>query len=167
MKTIKTLCTLLCVMLLTALPATAQNTDDDKNKAIIETNDGYQELNTDDIQRIRFDGGKITVVQPWGETTFDRTLRSLSFQRPNPGTLRLTINTTIGTESGSNRAQGIDGEGKLKSTWASGDVVYVYADATTTTNIGTLTPKVADYGKSKATLSGNINSTGLTNGQTL
>ena len=62
MKTINTLYTLLCVMLLTALPATAQNTTDNKNKAIIETTDGEQELNTDDIQVIRFDGGKITIV---------------------------------------------------------------------------------------------------------
>ncbi len=165
MKTIKTLCTLLCVMLLPVLSATAQNTDDNKNKAIIEANDGNHELNTDEISVIRFDGGKITVVQPWGETTFDRTLRSLSFKRPNPGMLRLTVNTTIGTEGGSNRAQGIDGDGKLKSTWASGDVVYVYADASTTTSIGTLTPKSTDYGKSQAILSGDINFEGIADGE--
>ena len=75
------------LLMMTALPATAQNTTDNKNKAIITTTEGDQELNTDDIQVIRFDGGKITVVQPWGDTTFDRTLRTLSFQRPNPGTL--------------------------------------------------------------------------------
>ena len=62
MKTMNILYALLCAMLLTVLPATAQNTDDNKNKAIIETNDGSQELNTDDIQVIRFDGGKVTVV---------------------------------------------------------------------------------------------------------
>ena len=166
MKTIKILCTLLCTMLLAALPATAQ-TNDDKNKAIIETNEGSQELNTDDIQLIRFDGGKITIVQPWGDTFFDHTLRSLTFQRPNPGTLRLTASTTIDTESTGNRAQTIDGDGKLASTWASGDVVYVYADASTTTSIGTLYPKSDDYGKSTATLSGNINATNLSDGQTL
>ena len=94
----KILCTLLCTMLLATVPAMAQNTTDDKNKAIIETNDGSQELNTDEISVIRFNGGKITVVQPWGETTYDRTLRSLSFQRPNPATLRLTATTNIGTE---------------------------------------------------------------------
>ena len=166
MKTIKTLCTLLCVMLMTALSATAQNTDDDKNKAIIEAQDGSHEMNTDDIQLIRFDGGKITVVQPWGETTFDHTLRSLSFQRPNPGTLRLTVNTSIGTEgSGTNRAQGIDTNGNLKSTWAEGDVVYVYADENSTENIGTLTPKIDDWGKSKATLSGNINASAFSDGK--
>jgi hypothetical protein len=165
MKTIKILCSLLCTMLLAALPATAQN-NDDKNKAIIETNEGSQELNTDDIQLIRFDGGKITIVQPWGDTFFDRTLRSLSFERPNPGTLRLTATTSIGSDS-SNRAQAIDGDGKLASTWAAGDVVYVYADASTTTSIGTLEPKSDDYGKSTATLSGNINAEGLSNGQTL
>ena len=61
MKTIKILCSLLCTMLLATLPASAQNTDD-KNKAIIETNEGSQELNTDEISVIRFDGGKITIV---------------------------------------------------------------------------------------------------------
>ena len=168
MKIINILSTMLCVMLLAALPITAQNTDETKNKAIIETTDGNQELNTDDIQSIRFDGGKITVVQSWGETSFDRTLRSLSFQRPNPGTLRLTAATTIGSDnnqSNQRRAQAIDGDGKLKSTWESGDVVYVYADASTTTSIGTLTP--TSYGESTATLSGDINADGLTNGQTL
>ena len=89
MKTIKHLYMLLAVMLLATVPAMAQNTNDDKNKAIIETNDGSQELNTDDIQVIRFNGGKVTVVHSQGETTFDRTLRSLSFLRPLPGTLRL------------------------------------------------------------------------------
>ncbi|MBR5393991.1 MAG: leucine-rich repeat protein [Bacteroidaceae bacterium] len=170
MKTINTLCTLLCVMLLTAQPATAQNTTDNKNKAIIETTDGDQELNTDDIQVIRFDGGKITVVQPWGDTTFDRTLRTLSFQRPNPGTLRLTVSTSIGSDnsqSGPRRAQAIDSDGKLKSTWENGDVVYVYTDNNPDNDspIGTLTPKT--YGEKTATLSGNINAKGLTDGQTL
>ena len=103
MKTIKHLYMLLAVILLATLPAMAQNTNDDKNKAIIETNDGSQELNTDDISVIRFNGGKVTVVQPSGETTFDRTLRSLSFQRPNPGTLRLTATTSIGTEGTAKR----------------------------------------------------------------
>ena len=168
MKTINTLYALLCVMLLTALPATAQNTTDNKNKAIIETTDGSQELNTEDIQVIRFDGGKITIVQPWGDTTFDRTLRTLSFLRPNPGTLRLTATTSIGTDnsqSGPQRVQAIDTDGKLKATWADGDVVYVYADESSTTNIGTLTPK--SYGEKTATLSGEINADGLSNGKTL
>ena len=166
MKTMNILCTLLCTMLLATLPATAQNTDDNKNKAIIETTNGNHELNTDEISVIRFDGGKITLVQPWGETFFDRTLRSLSFLRPNPNTLRLTATTSIGTEGGSNRAQTIDG-GKLKSTWESGDKVYVYANASTNTSIGTLTPKSEDYGNRTATLSGDIATTGLANGQTL
>ena len=61
MKTIKHLYMLLAVMFLVTLTATAQTTDDNKNKAIIETTDGNREMNTDDIQRIRFDGGKITV----------------------------------------------------------------------------------------------------------
>ena len=165
MKTMNILCALLCAMLLTVLPATAQNTNDDKNKAIIEANNGSQELNTDDIQVIRFDGGKVTVVHSEGETTFDRTLRSLSFQRPNPGTLRLTATTSIATEDSGNRAQAIDGDGNLKSTWESGDVVYVYADENTTTSIGTLTPKT--YGNKTATLTGNITATNLSEGQTL
>ena len=162
----KILCNLLCTMLLATVPAAAQNTTDDKNKAIIETNDGSQELNTDEISVIRFNGGKVTVVQPSGETTFDRTLRSLSFQRPNPGTLRLTATTSIGTEGSGNRAQAIE-DGKLKATWAEGDKVYVYADASTTTNIGTLMPKEADWGKETATLTGNIDATNLSDNQTL
>ena len=157
MKTIKILCTLLCTMLLAALPATAQNSDD-KNKAIIETNEGSQELNTDEISVIRFDGGKVTVVQPWGDTFFDHTLRSLSFLRPNPGTLRLTATTSIGTDTG-NRAQAINGDNKLEATWESGDVVYVYPDASTTENIGTLTP--TSYGSSETTLTGDIDATNL------
>ena len=36
MKTVNILCTLVCTMLLAVLPAAAQNTNDDKNKAIIE-----------------------------------------------------------------------------------------------------------------------------------
>ena len=166
MKTLNILCTLLCTMLLATLPATAQNTNDNKNKAIIETKDGNRELNTDDIQRIRFDGGKITVVHSNGETTFDRTLRTLSFRRSNPGTLRLTATTSIGTEGSGNRAQAIDGEGKLKATWEDGDQVYVYADASTTSSIGTLTPKSEDWGKSTATLTGDIDASELQNGET-
>ena len=169
MKTIKYLYTLLAVMLQTALPATAQNSDDNKNKAIIETNDGNKVLNTDDIQVIRFDGGKVTVVHSEGETTFDRTLRSLSFQRPNPGTLRLTATTSIGAKGCGNRVQAIDGAGYLKATWAEGDQVYVYTDndPDNASPIGTLYPKSADWGNSTATLTGNINADGLSNGQTL
>ena len=95
-------------MLLAVLPAAAQNTNDDKNKAIIETTDGSQELNTDEISVIRFNGGKVTVVHSEGETTFDRTLRSLSFQRPNPGTLRLTA-TTLAEECYSSMFWGCTG----------------------------------------------------------
>lgn len=165
MKQITRIWSILCLMLMTTvLPATAQN-NVNKNKAIIEANDGSREVNTDEISVIRFDGGKITIVQPWGETFFDRTLRSLTFLRANPGTLRLTASTSIGTEGSGNRAQTIDDSGNLKSTWESGDVVYVYPDASTTTNIGTLTP--TSYGSNTATLTGNITSTGLTDGQTL
>ena len=164
MKTMKIFSTILCAMLLGVLPATAQTTDN-KNKAIIETADGQQQLNTEEISVIRFDGGKITVLQPWGETFFDRSLRSLSFQRANPQTVRLTATTSIGTEGSGNRAQAIDGDGKLASTWAEGDKVYVYADESTTENIGTLTP--TSYGSSSATLSGDINVEGLSSGQTL
>ena len=150
-------------LLTIVMPATAQ-TNDNKNKAIVETTDGSQQLNTDEISVIRFDGGKITIVQPWGETFFDRTLRSLTFQRANPGTLRLTASTSIGTEGSGNRAQTIDGSGNLKSTWESGDVVYVYADDSTTKSIGTLTP--TSYGSNEATLTGDIDATDLPDGET-
>ena len=155
---------LMLALLTIVMPATAQ-TDDNKNKAIVETTDGTQQLNTDDISVIRFDSGKITIEQPWGNTTYDRTLRSLSFFRPLPGTLRLTATTDINANDGGNRAQVIDGGGKLKSTWESGDVVYVYADASSTSSIGTLTPTT--IGASTATLTGDINADDLSNGQTL
>ena len=155
---------LVLALLTIVMPATAQ-TDDNKNKAIVETTDGTQQLNTDEISIIRFEGDKVTFVQPWGESVFDRTLRSLTFLRPLPGTLRLTVQAGI-NENKSNRAQEIDTYGKLKTTWESGDVVYVYADASSTTSIGTLTPASEDYGKSSATLEGNITGTGLGDGST-
>ena len=165
MKNYTRILSILTLALLTiALPASAQ-TNDNKNKAIVETTEGTQQLNTDDISVIRFDGDKVTFVQPWGNTTFDRTLRSLSFLRPLPGTLRLTATTDISANNGGNRAQSIDGDGKLKATWEEGDVVYVYADASSTAYIGTLTPK--SYGASTTTLTGDINAEGLSNGQTL
>ena len=165
MKHYTRILSILTLALLTiVMPATAQ-TADNKNKAIVVTTDGTQELNTDDISVIRFDGDKVTFVQPWGNTTFDRTLRSLTFLRPLPGTLRLTATTDIGDNNGGNRAQSIDGDGYLAATWADGDVVYVYADATSTTSIGTLTPQT--YGASTATLTGDIDATSLENGQTL
>jgi hypothetical protein len=165
MKNYTRILSILTLALLTiALPASAQ-TNDNKNKAIVETTDGTQQLNTDDISVIRFDGDKVTFVQPWGNTTFDRTLRSLTFFRPLPGTLRLTATTDISANNGGNRAQVIDGDGKLKATWEEGDVVYVYADASSTAYIGTLTPKTT--GASTTALTGDINAEGLSNGQTL
>lgn len=165
MKNYTRILSILTLALLTiALPVSAQ-TDDNKNKAVVETTNGTQQLNTDEISVIRFDSGKITIEQPWGNTTYDRTLRSLSFLRPLPGTLRLTATTDISTNNGGNRAQSIDGDGKLKATWEEGDVVYVYADASSTANIGTLTPKTT--GASTATLTGDINAEGLSNGQDL
>ena len=165
MKHYTRILSILTLALLTiVMPATAQ-TADNKNKAIVVTTDGTQELNTDDISVIRFDGDKVTFVQPWGNTTFDRTLRTLTFLRPLPGTLRLTATTDIGDNNGGNRAQSIDGDGYLAATWAKGDVVYVYADATSTTSIGTLTPQT--YGASTATLTGDIDATDLNDGDML
>jgi len=164
MKNYTRILSILTLALLTiALPVSAQ--EDNKNKAIVETTEGTQQLNTDDISVIRFDSGKITIEQPWGNTTYDRTLRSLTFFRPLPGTLRLTATTDISANDGGNRAQVIDGDGKLKATWEEGDVVYVYAAASSTAYIGTLTPK--SYGASTATLTGDINAEGLSNGQDL
>ena len=45
-------------------------------------------------------------------------------------------------------------------TWESVDVVYVYANESTTTSIGTLIPKSEDYGKSTATQTGDIDVAG-------
>ena len=164
MKNYTRILTILFLALLTIVMSATAQTNDNKNKAIVETTDGTQQLNTDEISIIRFDGDKVTFVQPWGESVFDRTLRSLTFLRPLPGTLRLTVQAGI-NENKSNRAQAIDA-GKLKSTWESGDQVYVYADAVSTTSIGTLTPASEDYGKSSATLQGNITGTGLGDGST-
>ena len=155
-------------MLCGTMPVMAQNTKDNHNKAVFQSTDGNTEMNTDDIQVIRFDGGKVTVVQPWGETVFDRTLRNLTFFRPLPGTLRVTVDANINTEETdgvSNRALDIDVDGWLTATWKEGDQVYVYADAETTTSIGTLTPETK--GSSSTSLVGDINATGLTDGQML
>ena len=156
---------LLTIMLCGVLPIMAQNTDDSQNKAVFQSSDGNSEVNTDDIQLIRFDGGKVTVVQPWGETVFDHTLQNLTFFRPQSGTLRLTVDANIDTSDDTNRAFSIDGSGRLVSTWQTGDVVYVYSNNESTTSIGTLTP--ATTGSSSARLEGNINATGLIEGQKL
>lgn len=156
---------LFTIMLCGVMPIIAQNTEDSRNKAVFLSSDGNNEVNTDDIQVIRFDGGKVTVVQPWGETVFDHTLQNLSFSRPQSGTLRLTVDANIDTSDDTNRAFSIDGSGNLVSTWLSGDVVYVYSDDESTTSIGTLTP--ATYGSNSARLVGNINATGLSDNQTL
>ena len=161
----KKLYLLLTIMLCGVMPTMAQNTDDNHNKAVFQTNDGNSEVNTDDIQLIRFDGGKVTVVQPWGETVFDHTLQDLTFLRPQSGTLRLTVDANIDTSDNTNRAFSIDGSNRLVSTWEEGDIVYVYSDGTNTTPIGTLTP--ATTGSSSARLVGNINATGLADNQTL
>ena len=156
------------MLIAAAMPAVAQNGS--QNKAILTTAEGEQQLNTDEISVIRFEGGKVTVEQPWGNTTYDGTLRSLSFQRPNPGTLRLTANAGIGADYGTSSvrrlgANAITGDGKLKSTWESGDKVYVYADGSSTSSIGVLTPKT--FGSNSAKLTGDINAAGLSDGQTL
>lgn len=167
MKTIKYLYILLAVMLCGTMPVVAQNTNDNHNKAVFQSTDGDSEVNTDDIQIIRFDGGKVTLVQPWGETVFDRTLRNLTFFRPLPGTLRLIVDANIGgegTDGGNNRAYEINGDGDLTSVWRSGDEVYVYADESSTASIGTLTPET--YGARSARLTGNINAN-LNGGETL
>lgn len=155
------------MLIAAAMPAVAQN--ESQNKAIITTAEGEQQLNTDEISVIRFDGGKVTVEQPWGNTTYDGTLRSLSFQRPNPGTLRLTANAGIGADYGTGNvrrlgANAITG-GKLKTTWESGDKVYVYADESSESSIGELTPKT--FGSNSAQLTGDINAAGLSSGQML
>ena len=156
---------LFTIMLCGVMPIMAQNTEDSRNKAVFQSTDGNNEVSTDDIQLIRFEGGKVTVVQPWGETVFDHTLQNLSFSRPQSGTLRLTVDANINTGNDTHRAFSIDGSSQLVSTWESGDVVYVYANDVSTTSIGTLTP--ATYGSNSARLVGNINATGLSDNQTL
>ena len=154
---------LFTIMLCGVMPIIAQNTEDSRNKAVFQSSDGNNEVNTDDIQLIRFDGGKVTVVQPWGETVFDHTLQNLSFSRPQSGTLRLTVDANINTGNDTHRAFSIDGSCRLVSTWESGDVVYVYANDVSTTSIGTLTP--ATTGSSSARLVGDVS--GLSDNQTL
>ena len=152
----------LATILLTQ-PLAAQH----QNKAVLSTADGEQQLNTSEIQCIRFDGGRVTVVQPWGTTVFDRTLRELTFLRPLPGTVRLTVDATIGNDADqvSRRALSLGGDGKVRSTWEAGDRVYVYADSMSTESLGTLTPETT--GAATARLVGDISVDGLTPGQTL
>ena len=154
---------LFTIILCAAMPIMAQHTDDNRNKAVFQSTDGNNEVSTDDIQLIRFEGGKVTVVQPWGETVFDHTLQNLTFFRPQSGTLRLTVDANIDTSDDTNRAFSIDGSGRLVSTWQSGDVVYVYSNKESTTEIGTLTP--ATTGSSSARLVGDVS--GLSDKQTL
>ena len=154
---------LFTIILCAAMPIMAQHTDDNRNKAVFQSTDGNNEVSTDDIQLIRFEGGKVTVVQPWGETVFDHTLQNLTFFRPQSGTLRLTVDANIGTSDNTNRAFSIDGSDRLASTWESGDVVYVYSNNESTTEIGTLTP--ATTGSSSARLVGDVS--GLSDNQTL
>lgn len=156
---------LFTIILCAAMPIMAQHTDDNRNKAVFQSTDGNNEVRTDDIQLIRFEGGKVTVVQPWGETVFDHTLQNLTFFRPQSGTLRLTVDANIGTSDNTNRAFSIDGSGSLASSWESGDVVYVYADEKSDTYIGTLAPSTT--GANTARLVGNIDAAGLHDGQTL
>ena len=167
MKAIQKTIILLCAVLFTALTATAQTAG---NKAIVTTDKGIQELNTNEISAIRFDGGKVTFVQPWGETTFNHTMRQLTFFRPLPGMLRLTVNAQIdaadgGAKGSPRRVLGIDGEGRLESTWNTGDQVYVFSDAELTANIGTLEPET--LGSNTSRLVGDINAEGLADGATL
>lgn len=165
MKTIKRILLILCAMFMASQPVLAQNDEDTRNKAVITTDDGDRQLITDEISVIRFDGPKVTVVQPWGDTVFDRTLRSLTFLRPLPGTLRLTVNLNTDEDAGSTRGHSIDGNGYLASTWSENDRVYVYADAATTTSLGTLKP--ATTGGKVSKMTGDITATNLTNGQKL
>ena len=165
MKTAKRLSLLLCAIFVAAQPVLAQNGEDTRNKAVMTTDDGEQLLNTDEISIIRFDGPKVTVVQPWGATVFDRTLRSLTFLRPLPGMLRLTVKTALNGDDAVTRGVDINGSGQLAASWKAGDQVYVYPDATTTTHIGTLTPETTSAKTSK--LTGDVTATGLTSGQTL
>ena len=152
-----TCCALMCVQSMQA---------QQQNKAVLTTADGELQINTDDVQSIRFEGGRIVLTHPWGSTLYNRTLQKLTFLRPLPGMVRLSVNATISTQdSNARRALGLDGDGKLKSTWAEGDVVYVYATAESTTSIGELIP--FNPGAATSKLVGDIESEGLVDGQTL
>lgn len=152
-----TCCALMCVQSMQA---------QQQNKAVLTTADGELQINTDDMQSIRFEGGRIVLTHPWGSTLYNRTLQKLTFLRPLPGMVRLSVNATISTQdSNARRALGLDGDGKLKSTWAEGDVVYVYATAESTTSIGELIP--FNPGAATSKLVGDIESEGLVDGQTL
>lgn len=138
------------------------------NKVILQTTNGQQELSTSDIQTIRFNGPDVTIVQPWGSQTYNGTVQSLTFWRPLPGMLRLSTEARISDGSSSNaprRALGLDGEGNLKSTWEEGDQVFVYPDDASTMAIGTLTPETT--GAAVSRLTGDIDGTGLADGQIL
>ena len=165
MKTTMRLFLLFCAVFMASQPVLAQNDEDTRNKAVITTDDGDRQLITDEISVIRFDGPKVTVVQPWGDTVFDRTLRNLTFLRPLPGTLRLTVNVSKDDQVSTTRGHELNGDGYLLSTWSADDRVYVYDNATTDTPIGTLTPETTGGQVSKMT--GNITAAGIAPGQTL
>ena len=156
---------LLCALSLAAAqPVPAQESEDTRNKAVITSDEGDAQIDADDISVIRFTpDGKVTLVRPWGNTVYDRTLRRLTFLRPLPGMLRLSVDAEMGAD-GANRALSLDDGGALRSTWEDGDKVYVYADENSTTPIGELTPQ--STGVASATLKGDIDGTGLVSGET-
>ena len=158
----KTVELILVVLLLLPAAATAQ----EENKVVVTTTDDSEEqMRTDEVQSIRFDGGRVVVTHPWGSTLFDRTLRKLTFLRPLPGKLRLTVSSSIGSQQDLRRALGIDDAGRLKTTWDDGDVVYVYADEHSTVPVGTLIPLAHNLPTS--VLIGDVEKLGITTGQTL
>ncbi len=156
---------LLCALSLAAAqPIPAQESEDTRNKAVITSDEGDAQIDADDISVIRFTpDGKVTLVRPWGNTVYDRTLRRLTFLRPLPGMLRLSVDAEMGAGD-ANRALSLDDGGALRSTWEEGDKVYVYADENSTTPIGELTPQ--STGVASATLKGDIDGTGLVSGET-
>ena len=158
---LRMLCTVLCWVLLSLQAGYAQQ----ENKVILSTQEGEEELNTREVQSIRFRNGSVILTQPWGQTVYNRTLRGLTFFRPLPGHVRLTATATIGSDSKQRRALGLDGEGKIRSTWDLGDQVYVYAEEVGNNCIGILTPLTP--GAATSTLVGDIDASGLANGATL
>ena len=138
----------------------------EENTVVVTTTDDIEQpLNTREVESIRFEGGKVVLTQPWGSTVYDRTLRALTFLRPLPGTLRLTVSSSIHTQQNSHRALGLDNDGRVKSTWEESDMVYVYANETSTTCIGTLIPLNVNVANS--VLIGDIARAGLMTGQNL
>ena len=67
---------LLCVLACCALMGVQTMQAQQENKAVLTTTDGELQFNTDEVQSIRFEGGRIVLTQPWARPCITAPSRS-------------------------------------------------------------------------------------------